>query len=195
MTRQPTCVVASPGPSPHTGGSGRLRDLARALSDLCLGVVLGCLGHLIPRCLFMDISLESRGPRTPGLSFTLCVSAGTEPRRQVRRWSVGHGALCGGGVVASLDPPAREPRRVGALDDPLTRTVGTSTDREPVRDGSQSRDDAARTRPQLHAGDRIRRVASMVQRFRIIWSSTPTSSPRCGNSACTENGQHKRPKV
>jgi hypothetical protein len=44
MTRQPTCVVASPGPSPHTGGSGRLRDLARALSDLCLGVVLGCLG-------------------------------------------------------------------------------------------------------------------------------------------------------
>jgi hypothetical protein len=35
----------------------------------------------------------------------------------------------------------------------------------------------------------------MVQRFQIIWSSTPTSSPRCGNSACIENGQHKRPKV
>jgi transposase-like protein len=31
-----------------------------------------------------------------------------------RRCSIGHHALCGGGVVASLDPPAREPRRVGA---------------------------------------------------------------------------------
>jgi hypothetical protein len=35
-------------------------------------------------------------------------------------------------------------------------------------------------------------VASMVQRFQIIWSSTPTSSPRCGNSACIENGQPQR---
>jgi hypothetical protein len=33
-------------------------------------------------------------------------------------------------------------------------------------------------------------VASMVQRFQIIWPSTPTSSPCCGNSACIENGQH-----
>ena len=36
----------------------------------------------------------------------------------MRRWSVGHGAFGGGGVVASLDPPAREPRRVGALTEP-----------------------------------------------------------------------------
>ena len=28
-------------------------------------------------------------PAVPGLSFALCASAGTEPGRQVRRWSVG----------------------------------------------------------------------------------------------------------
>jgi hypothetical protein len=45
----------------------RLLSLAgyaiRALPDLCFGIVSGRLGTLIPRCLFMDISLES-----PGLS-------------------------------------------------------------------------------------------------------------------------------
>src|SRR5438876_288454 len=35
MTRQPTCVVASPGPSPHTGGSGRLREKLRRCRGCC----------------------------------------------------------------------------------------------------------------------------------------------------------------
>jgi hypothetical protein len=42
----------------------------------------------------------------------LCQLLQLKPDR--RRCSIGHHALCGGGVVASLDPPAREPRRVGA---------------------------------------------------------------------------------
>jgi hypothetical protein len=32
---------------------------------------------------------SSKTPAVPGLSFALCASAGTEPGRQVRRWSVG----------------------------------------------------------------------------------------------------------
>jgi len=41
----------------------------------------------------------------PGLSLSLCASAGTEPTRQVRRWSVGHGDRSGAvGVMTSPDP-------------------------------------------------------------------------------------------
>ena len=55
----------------------------------------------------------------------------------MRRWSVGHGALCGGGVVASLDPPAREPRRVGALNHSNRASNGIQVDQGVARKAKQ----------------------------------------------------------
>jgi hypothetical protein len=66
MTRLPTgCrVVASPGPSMRSGGSGRA---LRALPDLCVGIVSE---RLVSTRRF---SFGHLAPARPGLSFTLCI--------------------------------------------------------------------------------------------------------------------------
>ena len=82
-------VVPSPGPS-FCLAAGRGAYAIRALRHLCLGIVSGRLGHLESLDLSPFMVDTLKAPARPGLSFTLCVSAGTEPGGKWRRWSVGH---------------------------------------------------------------------------------------------------------
>ena len=83
MTRAPWCA----------GGelrASRIGASIRALSDLCFGIISGASGGSgpsLPSGLLLQLL---KAPARPGLSLTLCASAGTEPGGKVRRWSVGH---------------------------------------------------------------------------------------------------------
>jgi hypothetical protein len=81
----------------------RIGASIRALSDLCFEIISGRLeGQVPPFPLGLLLQLL-KAPARPGLSLTLCASAGTEPGGKVRRWSVGHD-LPPRGVVASPGP-------------------------------------------------------------------------------------------
>ena len=106
-------VVPSPGPS-FCLAAGRGAYAIRALRHLCLGIVSGRLGHLESLDLSPFMVDTLKAPARPGLSFTLCVSAGTEPGGKLLRWLGGHDRPPSG-VMAPSPGPSENPRaRVGA---------------------------------------------------------------------------------
>src|SRR6516225_12000468 len=72
----------------------------------------------------------------PGAFFSKSVFGGYRTKRKLLRWSVGHRRAQQDRVVTSPGPSPHTGGS-GRVDDPLTRTVGASTGREPVGDASR----------------------------------------------------------